>query len=95
MSESNLASFRALVTGRVQGVSFRDFVARIAKRLDLAGYASNLTDGETVEVRAEGEREKLEKLIEYLKVGPPRAGVKGVSIEWGEYQGDFRGFEVR
>ncbi len=95
MSETHLASFRALISGRVQGVSFRAFAARLARGLGLVGYASNLTDGETVEVRAEGEKEKLEKLIEYLKAGPSRARVKGVVIEWSQYSGNFDTFDVR
>ena len=54
----------------------------------------NLSDG-TVEVMAEGERQQLKRLLEYLKEGPRAARVDRVDIEWGEYTGDFSGFNVR
>ncbi len=64
------ASLRATVRGRVHGVFFRAFVEDRARELNLYGYVRNRPDG-TVEVRAEGERPKLEKLVEHLKAGPP------------------------
>ena len=72
MSTVQLASLRAVVRGRVQGVFFRDFVRRHADQLNLRGYVRNLPDG-GVEVVAEGERPALERLLEYLKEGPPAA----------------------
>ena len=69
---TDLVSVQAIVHGRVQGVFFRDFVSRQARKLDLTGYVCNLYDG-TVEVVAEGERKKLEELISYLNMGPPAA----------------------
>ena len=68
------ASLQAIVYGRVQGVFFRAFVSRRAMELDLSGYVRNISGG-AVEVQAEGERKQLEKLIDYLKVGPPGARV--------------------
>jgi acylphosphatase len=91
---TDLASLKAAVYGRVQGVFFRDSVARWARELRLAGYVRNLPDG-TVEVRAEGERQQLEKLVGYLKVGPPAARVSEVVTSWSEYTGSYSGFSVR
>ena len=67
---TDLASVQTIVYGYVQGVLFRDFVSRRATELGLTGYVRNLPEG-SVEVNAEGRRKQLEKLIGYLKVGPP------------------------
>ena len=87
-------SLQATISGRVHGVFFRSFVETRAGELNLTGYVLNLPDG-TVEVRAEGERQRLEKLVGYLKVGPPAARVDGVVTKWVEYSGLFTGFQVR
>jgi acylphosphatase len=91
---TNSASLQATVYGRVQGVFFRAFVSVWAEELGLAGYVRNLPDG-TVEVQAEGERQQLEKLVGYLKAGPPSARVKKVVTNWSEYTGNYTGFGVR
>lgn len=92
---SDLASVRAIVYGRVQGVYFRDFTSRHARELGLTGYVRNLPDWKEVEVQAEGERNKLEKLIDYLKVGPPGARVEMVETRWSEYTGNYSNFGIR
>lgn len=91
---ADLSSLRATVYGRVQGVFFRAFVTNLARELCLAGYVRNLPDG-AVEVQAEGERRQLEKLVGYLKVGPPAARVDKVVTNWSEYTGNYPGFSVR
>jgi len=55
----------------------------------------NLPDGETVEVQAEGEKNRLEALIKYLKLGPPGAKVEKVVANWSEYTGTYPGFSIR
>jgi acylphosphatase len=60
----------------------------------LSGYVRNLPTG-AVEVLAEGERKRLEKLIGYLKVGPPSARVERVVTEWADFTGKHSGFSVR
>ena len=92
---TDLVSLRAIVYGRVQGVYFRDFTSRHAVELGLTGYVRNLHDWNTVEVQAEGERSNLEKLIDYLKVGPPAAKVERLVTDWSEYTGTYSGFSVR
>ncbi len=91
---SNLASVQAIVYGRVQGVFFRAFVSRRASELGLTGYVRNLPRG-TVEIQAEGGRKELEKLIDYLKVGPPAAKVEKVITNWSEYTGSYSSFNIR
>ncbi len=91
---NELASLKATVYGRVQGVFFRGFVAGWAEKLGLTGYVRNLPNG-TVEVSAEGERARLEELVKHLKEGPPAARVDRVATEWSAYTGSYRGFQVR
>ncbi len=91
---AEMASLQAIVQGRVQGVFFRAYVEELAKRLNLTGYVRN-RPGSSVEVIAEGEKPKLEKLVEYLKIGPPAARVMEVNTTWGEYSGGFSSFCVR
>jgi acylphosphatase len=90
---SNEAAFKAVVHGLVQGVSYRHFVLRNARMLDIAGYAKNLRDG-SVEVVAEGEREQLEQLLVRLKMGPREARVDQVEVKWSEYSGRYGGFDI-
>jgi len=92
---TDLASVRVMVYGRVQGVFFRAFTSRQASELGLSGYVCNLPDGKAVEVQAEGERNKLERLIGHLKDGPPGARVERVVTNWSEYTGSYSGFIIR
>lgn len=70
-------STRFLVSGLVQGVGFRWFVARHARALGLTGYARNLADG-SVEVVVDGAAEALPELERLLRVGPASAQVDQV-----------------
>ncbi len=88
------ASLQAIVYGYVQGVFFRAFVSTRARELGLTGYVCNMPEG-TVKVNAEGERSKLEKLIAYLKVGPPGARVEKVVTNWSKHTGSYSGFNIR
>jgi acylphosphatase len=82
------------VYGEVQGVGFRAWVARKASKLGLAGYVENRPEGYLLIV-VEGDRGRVEQLLEECRRGPPLARVERVDVEWGEYKGDFEGFEVR
>jgi acylphosphatase len=92
---SEFAAAVAVVSGRVQGVNFRYFVERHARALELTGYVRNLSGGEQVEALAEGDRENLDKLLDHLREGPPRARVDRVDVSWLEYSGRFDRFAVR
>ena len=91
----DLASVQILVFGRVQGVFFRAFTSRRATELGLTGYVRNVPGSNTVEVQAEGERNKLEKLIDSLGEGPPGARVERVETGWAEYTGAYSNFDIR
>lgn len=81
------------VSGRVQGVFFRDSTARQAQRLGLRGWVRNLPDGR-VEAVFEGPHEQLELVREWLDHGPPLAKVAGVEAREEPEEG-VKGFEVR
>ncbi len=87
------ARLHAIVSGRVQGVFFRDHTRRWALSLGLTGWVRNLEDGR-VEVLAEGEKDRLESLLSRLREGPPLARVEGLSVEWEEYRGEFFDFRI-
>ena len=87
-----LARLRAIVHGHVQGVWFRETTRRRGESLGLTGFARNLSDGTRVEVLAEGKRENLEALADFLRVGPPAARVDRVETEWSGYSGEYRAF---
>lgn len=92
---ANMASLRATIYGHVQGVFFRDFVRQQAASLGLSGYVRNLPDGQSVEVLAEGDAQKLKTLLENLKIGPPRSHVDKVDSSEGSYSGEYTGFKIR
>lgn len=83
---------RVVVTGRVQGVFFRDSTRREARRLGVAGWVTNRADG-SVETVAEGERDAVEALVAWLRRGPDRARVDTCTVTEEEPQGEA-GFRV-
>ena len=85
---------KAIVHGRVQGVNFRYYTIQQARRLGVTGYVRNLWDG-TVEVVAEGVRQNVTRLLNWLHKGPRMAFVEKVDAQWLPHSGEFRGFEVR
>ncbi len=81
------------VFGRVQGVFFRATVQKWAKELKLTGWVKNLPDG-SVEVVAEGPMDKLKKLMNLAKEGPPGANVDYIEVEWENKKENFKSFEI-
>ena len=77
-----MVEMRAIVTGKVQGVRFRDYVQGVAGELGLVGFVRNQNDS-SVLVVAQGEPEILKSLVEHLHEGSSLAEVEGVSVEWG------------
>lgn len=70
---------RAIVSGRVQGVSYRASTASEARRIGVVGWVRNRSDG-AVELEAEGPEEKISALIAWCHEGPPSASVTGVAV---------------
>ncbi len=73
---------QCVVTGKVQGVGFRDYAQNAAAELMLTGYIKNNPDG-SVSVVAQGEPESLRLFVEHLHEGSVLAVVAGVAVEWG------------
>jgi acylphosphatase len=91
---TDLVSLQVNVYGQVQGVFFRAFVLKWAKYFGLTGYVRNLSDG-SVEVRVEGERNKVNDLLDYVKSGPPSAIVNKTATRWTQYSGDYKDFYIQ
>ena len=81
------------VSGRVQGVFFRYETRKEAKKHGVKGWVKNLQDGR-VEAVFEGEKEDVEKLIDFCRKGPPLAKVDKVEVFWEEYKGEFKSFNI-
>ncbi len=82
------------ITGRVQGVFFRYETRDVARRHNVNGWVRNLSDGR-VEALFEGEKEDVESVIEFCKIGPPGAKVTNLEINWENYKGEFKNFKIR
>ncbi len=67
------------ISGRVQGVFFRDTCRRQARSLGLCGWVSNTYDGD-VEAVFEGEQDAVEEMIAWCRRGPAHAVVSGVQV---------------
>lgn len=82
-----------VVSGRVQGVGYRNWIRGQAIQLDLTGFVRNNPDG-TVGIVAEGSREILEILITLCRQGPPRGSVTDIRYRFQEPVG-YKGFNIR
>jgi acylphosphatase len=81
---------RYMVTGRVQGVGYRNFVEHTAGKLNVDGYVRNRRDG-SVEVFAMGTAEELQKLRNALERGPMMAQVSNVAEETSDVEARYVG----
>lgn len=91
--ETNPKRTRALISGHVQGVFFRDSTREKAEALGLSGWVRNLPDGR-VEAVFEGDGDRVEEMVAWCEGGPPSAEVQNVSTTQEEPEG-LTGFEVR
>lgn len=84
---------RVVVSGRVQGVFFRDSCRARAEAAGVSGWVRNVDDG-TVEACFEGETKVVEDLVDWCRSGPDAAHVDEVEVSEEEPRGE-RGFQVR
>jgi acylphosphatase len=84
----------ATALGDVQGVGFRYWTARHARRLGLTGWVRNRPDGRAVEVVAEGRPETLDELERLLRRGPPGSVVERLESRRDNAAGDMEGFVI-
>ena len=85
--------YKIKVKGKVQGVFYRASTQAKAKELGLSGWVKNADDG-SVLIEAEGEDQKLQKLLEWCRQGPGAAVVNDVEYEEIEPHGK-NGFEIK
>ncbi len=81
------------ISGRVQGVFFRSTAKEWADELGIKGWIRNLPDGR-VETIIEGDKDKIDEMLELLRKGPPLAMVDDVEVKWEDYKGEFKDFRV-
>jgi acylphosphatase len=84
---------RVIVEGRVQGVFFRAHTQEVALGLGLRGWVKNRRDGR-VEVLLEGDKAKVDRMIQWCHQGPSGARVTGVRVAWENYAGEFEDFSI-
>ena len=90
---SDTAAVHLIVQGRVQGVFYRAKTQKTAEALGLTGWVRNCDDG-SVEIHAEGNKAKLEELIEWCRKGPALASVSKMDLNWVESKG-LHSFDIR
>jgi acylphosphatase len=89
-----LVNAHLLISGMVQGVGYRWFVMRKANEYNLKGYVRNLYTDD-VEVEIEGKKALIMDFVKELKVGPRSAHVTDVKIQWSDYEGKYKSFEIK
>jgi len=88
-----MLQLHAFVSGRVQGVNFRNNVQRKARQLGLKGYVCNLDNGD-VEILAQGQREQLDNLIAFIKDSPGFSLVVNLNVSWEKPTGELKEFRI-
>ena len=89
----NNARAHVIISGRVQGVCYRLETQAAAKALGVLGWVRNLYDG-TVEAVFEGEKDSVDKMIDWCRKGPRMATVSNVEIQWESCTGEFEEFRI-
>jgi len=87
------ARARVIIEGRVQGVFFRHHTQEMALKLGVIGWVKNRRDG-SVEAVFEGDRERVDQIIQWCHRGPSEAKVTKVYLTWGNFTGEFEDFSV-
>lgn len=88
------AEARVVVSGRVQGVWFRASTRDAARASGVRGFVRNLPD-RRVEAVLQGDRAAVERVIAFMREGPPGAEVTDASVEWRVPGEIYEGFHVR
>ena len=89
----NKEAMHVFVSGMVQGVFYRSWAEETARSLGLRGWVRNLQDGR-VEAVFEGEKSKVERMVELCRRGPPHARVENLDVRKEQISG-FESFRVR
>lgn len=92
--EKESISVRLIVRGKVQGVYFRFNMRQVAMKNSVVGWVRNLPDG-NVEALLEGNKEDVNQVVQWSKIGPENARVDEVKMDYGEYTGKYKDFIIR
>ena len=84
---------KLIIKGIVQGVNFRYYTQREARKYGVTGWVRNLPDG-SVAALFEGEEEDVEAMIQWCRHGPPGARVTKLIAQPEEYLGEFKSFSI-
>lgn len=87
------ARLHVFISGKVQGVFFRESTRRYAMEMNVTGWVRNLENGQ-VEAVFEGTFPALTAMLSFVKQGPKHAEVAGVEEHWEDYTGAFSGFAI-
>lgn len=83
------------ISGRVQGVWFRAYTEKAARRYGVTGWVKNLPDGR-VEAIFEGKRDSVDKMVTWCREeGSPGSYVSNVEVVEEKYRGEYKDFEIR
>jgi acylphosphatase len=82
-----------LVSGKVQGVFFRQALKVIAKKNNVLGWVRNLKDGR-VEAILEGDNKSTNSVIEWARIGPANSRVDDIEVSNEEFKNEFSTFDV-
>lgn len=85
--------WKLTIFGRVQGVSYRAWMAQQARVAQIRGYVRNRDDGR-VEAVIEGDPERLRALVEACYEGPPAAAVEHIDVHEDSREGPFHHFDI-
>lgn len=77
---SMATAVRVRIKGLVHGVSFRSSMAQVAANLGVRGWVRNNPDG-SVEAFLEGDERNVRRVLDWARLGPPRARVDRVDVE--------------
>lgn len=94
VAPASLVRAHIFVSGKVQGVFFRENCRKLADKFKITGWVKNLKDGR-VEAVFEGEEGKVKRMVKWAKRGPIWARVDNLEAVWQNYQGEFDNFEIR
>jgi acylphosphatase len=83
---------RLVISGRVQGVGFREATVDAARAAGVAGWVRNRADG-TVEVLVQGSPDAVDRLVAWCRRGPPLARVAGVDVATAAADASLERFE--
>ncbi|MEA3293075.1 MAG: acylphosphatase [Patescibacteria group bacterium] len=83
-----------LVSGRVQGVFFRKYIRKKAGIIGVNGFVKNLPN-KKVECVFEGQRDRVEKMLKWVKKGSFFARVDNIEIKYEKFKHKFKNFEIR